>query len=216
MRVVQKSDQIINPLSGVHQQGQSHEMSDSLSCESSIITSTTSNSDDGSITSFAASHHFEKTSFLSPMDLDATDNESNICDRSASTRRKSLTRNRPGKWLMSSNHMMCNQERYNRNILPLTRLSQLDLLARQHADAMADKQELFHILPNLIRRHCDKKVLWLGENVKRGESVQAMQGAMMKNDIESRNILDRRFLYMGMATARSVDGKLYLCQIFCG
>lgn len=58
----------------------------------------------------------------------------------------------------------------------------------------------------------------IGENVAVGNTIQEIHMAMMSDLIaDKNNILDRRYIYFGMGTAKSeVTGKLYLCQIFQG
>lgn len=58
----------------------------------------------------------------------------------------------------------------------------------------------------------------VGENVAVGNSIKEIHLAMMSDSIaDKNNILDRRYIYLGMGTAKSeVTGKLYLCQIFQG
>lgn len=54
----------------------------------------------------------------------------------------------------------------------------------------------------------------IGENVYRGKTIKDMHTAMMKSQSHRNNILHRRFIYMGVGTAKGDDGLLYLCQIF--
>jgi hypothetical protein len=53
----------------------------------------------------------------------------------------------PGTTYYSNNQIMVNQERAKRLIAPLSRLAELDAIARDHAQAMATHQELFHSDP---------------------------------------------------------------------
>ena len=50
-------------------------------------------------------------------------------------------------WYYSSNHVMVNCERRQWTVAPLTRLATLDAMARQHAQAMADSNKLYHADP---------------------------------------------------------------------
>ena len=75
-------------------------------------------------------------------------------------------------------------------------------------------------------RHADdgQKRHRIGENVGRGKTINEIHSMMMmttnsknknKNNVSQRNnILHRRFVYMGVGTAKGDDGLLYLCQIF--
>jgi hypothetical protein len=58
----------------------------------------------------------------------------------------------------------------------------------------------------------------IGENVAVGNTIQEIHMAMMSDSIADRNnILDRRYVYFGMGTAKSQrSGKIYVCQIFQG
>jgi uncharacterized protein YkwD len=117
----------------------------------------------------------------------------------------------------ASNHVMINADRVRRLIQPLVRLTSLDQLAREHASAMASVGHLFHTDMNALKTSIGKKTTHrLGLNVVRGASVQSMHNAMMAKLPDKNNILDRRFTCMGMGTAKSEGGTLYLCQIFRG
>ena len=118
-------------------------------------------------------------------------------------------------WYYSSNHIMINAERTKKIIQPLVREIALDNLAREHAVAMAENNKLYHSdllgLQGKIGEPCRR----LGENVMKGSSIHEMHKTLMQTSISDKNnILDRRFTSMGIGTAKSSDGTLYLCQIF--
>lgn len=116
---------------------------------------------------------------------------------------------------LTSNHVMINNERTKKSIAPLLRMRSLDELAEAHATAMAKQNRLFHsdrevlfqqIAPDGRRR--------IGENVTRGQELAIMHEFMMRILSDRNNILDRRFAWMGIGTAKSSSGNLFLCQIF--
>ena len=126
------------------------------------------------------------------------------------------SRKLPGTWYYSSNHIMVNTERTKRNVHPLTRKNYLDAAARWHADAMAEKDELFHANPTLLKAAIGKPHRVLGANVFRGESIRAIHNQMMASPADVSNMTDSRYIEFGMATARSPRGDLLLIQIFMG
>lgn len=126
------------------------------------------------------------------------------------------SRQLPGTWYFSSNHIMVNEARVRRTIAPLVRLPQLDSMARKHAEAMAADEKMFHSDPRELGDSLGLQSRRLGENVARGSSVRDIHSGMMRTRAHKNNILDRRFTHMGMATAKGSDGKLYMCQIFRG
>jgi Cysteine-rich secretory protein family len=132
--------------------------------------------------------------------------------------RKILVRARslPDTWYFSSNHVMVNQERVKCSVSPVSRLQELDEIARFHATAMAREKSLFRMTPAQLQ-HCFPRVARrLGVNVAVGESIRDIHESMMTSRSDRNNILDRRYTNMGMGTARSSDGELFLCQIFRG
>jgi hypothetical protein len=119
----------------------------------------------------------------------------------------------------SSNHIMINSERTRRLIPPLARLPKLDDLARNQAALMASARELSHADPVNLQDHLGQQYcLRLGENVTRGPNLRDIHQSMMASSsaADRNNILDRRFTYMGIGTAKATNGTLYLCQMFRG
>lgn len=131
-----------------------------------------------------------------------------------------MTRSRqlPGTWYYSSNHILVNQDRIKRTIAPLIRMRELDELARAHAEKMAADRRMIHISPAVVTCALkDKTCRRLGSNVAKGQTIREIHGNMMQYKQSHRNnILDRRFINFGMGTALGTDGDLYLCQIFQG
>jgi len=127
------------------------------------------------------------------------------------------SRNLPGTSYYSSNHVLVNKERVKRRIPPLMRRAELDELARQHAETMAAEDALYHSNPNEMVQKIGRPSRRLGENVSYGDSIRDIHKIMMETGgADKNNILDRRYLTMGMGTARGPDGGLYMCQIFRG
>lgn len=117
----------------------------------------------------------------------------------------------------ASNHVMVNNERISHMVAPLVRLSELDAIAKAHAEEMARSGEVFHSKPQEIRSSFCRTSRRLGENVARGADIRSIHSSMMKNVSDRNNMLDRRYTNMGMATARGKgDGLLYLVQVFRG
>ncbi len=115
-----------------------------------------------------------------------------------------------------SNHIMINDERIRRTIAPLKRIPRLDEIAREQAKAMAAKGELFHSNPEQLCKTvqgCETGCR-IGENVVKGANVFTIHKNMRKNLADLNNLLDRRFIAMGVGTSKGDDGTLYLCQIF--
>jgi len=129
------------------------------------------------------------------------------------------SRQLPQPCYLSNNIILVNQERSKRIIAPLTRCSELDEIARQHALKMAVAGHRSHSDLNhaVLQSHDLCCLMVVGENVAKGTDIRDMHKTMMQTTSDRNNILDRRYAKMGMGTARGPnDGLLYLCQIFCG
>lgn len=116
----------------------------------------------------------------------------------------------------ASNHLTINAERTKRLVYPLVRETVLDSLARAQAADMASSNLLYYSDPSDLQLDNDEPPRRLGENVTRGSTLKEMHKAMMDSAADRNNILDRRFIQMGMGTAKASDGTLYLCQLFRG
>lgn len=137
------------------------------------------------------------------------------CEQSsaiASKRSKEL----PGTWYYSSNHIMINNERTKNNVHPLIRRSELDAVARWHAENMANADRVHHSNPQELKIKIGKSCRRLGENIARGENIRAIHNRMIETPCDLRNLIDSRYLQFGMGTARGPSGDLFLCQIFRG
>jgi Cysteine-rich secretory protein family len=129
------------------------------------------------------------------------------------------SKNLPTTDYFANNHIMVNEERVKRVIAPLSRLRELDELARIHAESMAKDLSLFHSNPNNITEQFQRPFRRLGENVACGTDIRTIHTNMMtqkQHTSDKYNVLHRCYTHMGMATAKGSDGQLYLCQIFRG
>lgn len=116
-----------------------------------------------------------------------------------------------------SNHIMVNECREKDSIQPLGRSRFLDSLAKAHAEKLAGNLRLRQSCKSLNELRSTVKSRRAGENVQRGDSVELMhEAALVKNDSCLQNIMDPRFVEMGVGTCRSLDGKIYMVQLFRG
>ena len=118
----------------------------------------------------------------------------------------------------ASNHIMVNKERVKRTIPALKRSPDLDAIARWHAESMAAERAVRHSDPKELQAKLEELGVYayLGENVHSGTCVRTMHREMVETVGDVRNMTDRRYTEMGMATAKGSDGELYLCQIYRG
>lgn len=115
----------------------------------------------------------------------------------------------------ASIHIMVNQSRLRADLEPLTRSVELDEMARQHAEVMAQSDTLEHSTSTKADLRAKLKARHVGENVQVGKSIRDMHGAALQEG-SSRwaNLSDPRFHEFGMFAARSANGNLYMCQLF--
>jgi uncharacterized protein YkwD len=111
---------------------------------------------------------------------------------------------------------MINSERTKRTITPLVRTRELDEIAREHVEAMAKENRMFHSDPSSLEMQFRPSARRLGENVAKGDTIREIHREMMTISSDANNILDSRYSHFGMATAKASDGELYICQIFHG
>lgn len=81
---------------------------------------------------------------------------------------------------------------------------------------MASECRLFHSVPAELHAKFNRFSRRMGENVASGANIREIHKEMMKVPTDRHNILHRRYVNFGMATAPGKDGKLYLCQVFRG
>ena len=124
----------------------------------------------------------------------------------------------PGMWYYVSSHILINDERAKRNIVPLTRKHELDEIAREHAQRIMEEGRVSYIDLKALFRKVSKPCRRLAQNVACGESVAVIhEEQFKKSKAELNNIIDRRLRYMGVGTAKdSIEDKIYICQIFTG
>lgn len=184
--------------------------------------SSTSSLHDSSMSECSASSVWKSCKSLdyhtgAPLIVASPDSSEQIRDEAEALGRAiSRSRRLPGTWYYASNHIMVNRERTSMMVAPVTRLSELDAIAREHSERMAAECRLFHSEPFEIQSSFSRTSRRLGENVARGATIRKIHKAMMEKLSDRNNILDRRYSNMGMATARGSDGMLYLCQVFRG
>jgi Cysteine-rich secretory protein family len=122
----------------------------------------------------------------------------------------------PGTWYYSSNHVMVNLERRNHFVAPLSRRAELDSLAREHAAVMAREGRLSHSDPFRLHNALATNSRIVGENVATGDNIREIHSQMMENQEQKSNVLHRRYTHFGMGTAKTSDGRLFLCQLYRG
>lgn len=116
----------------------------------------------------------------------------------------------------SSLHVLINRTRVKLYIPPLTRLRDLDEIARERAEAMAQQGRLKHSALAEIKNKIPRPFRRVGENVCQGESIREIHKRTMRSKADRNNIFDRRFTTFGVASARSKDGKVFVCEVFRG
>ena len=91
---------------------------------------------------------------------------------------------------------LVNQTRAAVGVAPLAVDGQLTALARQHAQAMADKGTIFHASP--ISAGVTAPWIKLGENVGTGPSAPPIMDAFINSPKHYQNIVDPAFTYIGV------------------
>lgn len=114
-------------------------------------------------------------------------------------------------------HLRLNHVRAGQNVRALRRSIELDKLARIHAAAVARKRALVHSakdpeqLRRLLRSAC------AAENIQRGKNVGRMIRSLSKwrgQTPAGRIAMSEDFDEVGLGTARSQDGRLYMVTLF--
>jgi len=123
---------------------------------------------------------------------------------------------------MANCHVLINNERAKRFILPLIRETELDKVASERAELMMKEGKCEHSdIENLITKISELTPPWqrIGENVCRGKSILDIHHEIMVNPdciADKNNIHERRFSSFGIGVATSSEGEVYVCQIFKG
>lgn len=107
-------------------------------------------------------------------------------------------------------HSRINAERAERGQHTLTWSEELAVVARRHANRMADEGNLYHN-PNL-RSDVDNWEV-VGENVGYGPSVEELHQAFMNSSSHRANILDTSYTQVGVGTTWR-DGTLWVVEVF--
>lgn len=151
-------------------------------------------------------------------DADITATEMTASTNSDSTRRRNSSRVVLGSDICA-NHVLVNAERERvSDFLPLlNRSGELDRLAQRHAQAMAANSKVSQInADELVSSLQITPQRRLGVNVMRGSNLGYIHYKMVNKKSSYHNMIDWRYVEMGMSSARGEDGKLYVCQIFRG
>ena len=120
---------------------------------------------------------------------------------------------------MSCSHALVNdtRKRWNVHLQPLVRCPELDALAQEHAMTMATARTVSHSNPkhslSCLQTQPTRR---LGENVAAGDSALSMHMRMLEDVTNYTNMVDGRYVEIGMGKARGSDGQYYLCQIYRG
>jgi len=121
---------------------------------------------------------------------------------------------------IASNHVLINNTRAEKCVLPLIRENELDKIATVHAKKMAIRQtcELSN-LEHIVKVLGPSPWRTIGENVCRGATLVDVHNKILNNSecsMEKSNITDRRFTAFGVGVATSSKGEVYICQLYKG
>ncbi len=87
----------------------------------------------------------------------------------------------------------------------------LTAVARRQAERMAARGEIYHN-PNIRSEVANWQAV--GENVGRGPDIDSVHYALMNSPGHRANILDHDYTEVGMGTAETADGYVYVAQVF--
>ncbi|MBW3557192.1 MAG: CAP domain-containing protein [Actinobacteria bacterium] len=102
------------------------------------------------------------------------------------------------------------KERAAAGVAPYRRAGDLAEVARSHAERMAGEGRLYHN-PDLREQVQNWDVV--GENVGKGDTVEAIHDAFMGSDSHRREILSTRVTEVGVGVAQR-DGLIWVSQVF--
>mmetsp|Transcript_41898 Transcript_41898/g.100633 ORF Transcript_41898/g.100633 Transcript_41898/m.100633 type:complete len:539 (+) Transcript_41898:450-2066(+) len=126
-------------------------------------------------------------------------------------------------------HVLINNERVKRQVAPLYRMAELDTMAREHAQMMAEDPEhrnrqhpsqrfLERVVLKTLQEEHDYTVHRIASNAWTcgASDIASTHKELMKHSESDRNnIIDRRHTRFGFGTYQSPDtGKLHVCQLF--
>ena len=120
---------------------------------------------------------------------------------------------------MSCSHALVNdtRRRWNAHLQPLVRSPELDALAQEHAMTMTMECKISHSNPkHSLSNLRTQPTRRLGENVVAGDSALSMHMRMLEDVTNYTNMVDGRYMEIGMGKARGSDGQYYMCQIYRG
>jgi hypothetical protein len=111
--------------------------------------------------------------------------------------------------------VLVNNDRSARGLPALARRSDVDRVAANHSQAMADRYDIWH--NDAFFTAASKNALgaaYLGENVAMNSDVDDMHRRLMASPHHRENILDGRFTQVGIGVAAAPDGKLFATEDF--
>ena len=106
-----------------------------------------------------------------------------------------------------------NATRASAGLGPVSMDGGLQAHARNHTAAMITKGEIYHSSSGELKAAAGSGWTNLGENVGRGGSVSSLHKAFMNSSGHKKNILGD-YNYVGIGTASSSDGRLYVTVVF--
>lgn len=110
---------------------------------------------------------------------------------------------------------LIDRDRQEAGVRPLRRSEDLQKLAFRHAAKMSQRGKVNHSVKTLEELQVKLNSQHVGENVQRGDDIEAMhERAMTKFEINRNNVLGPDFTEYGIATIYGKDGHLYMCQYF--
>ena len=115
-----------------------------------------------------------------------------------------------------NNHVLVNRTRSYYGFEPFKRNASLDSLAQERARYLAKREHLESESKLVLRSKIGHR--HVAENIARGADMSEIHKKCMdRNELPGhrRNILSNKHNEMGMGTAKSSTGKLYLVQYFC-
>jgi uncharacterized protein YkwD len=110
---------------------------------------------------------------------------------------------------------LTNQERAKAGVAPLTMRDDIRQIAIGHSMDMANSGTLYHndaYFSDSTRARLGAGVL--GENVAYGPDIPSIHQGLMNSPGHRANILDARFVYVGMAAVLGRDGEYWVTQDF--
>jgi len=101
--------------------------------------------------------------------------------------------------------------------MPLTMSLECDEAAQSHADWMAARNNLDHFgeRGSTVAKRLRKKYSVVGENIAAGQrSPEEVTRDWLDSVGHRRNIIDKRFKYVGFGISKAKNGTTYWCAVF--